>query len=118
VNELESGRYDWILLLQLDSDDDAGMMWGDVGMLYFWIKREDLKKENFDNVWMILQCVSSVFKGSQFQRNRWEPFFGRADIFMPRRTREAQYSSALLLPADFSSLSYLPTPSIGTAVIE
>jgi uncharacterized protein YwqG len=56
VKESESGRYDWRLLLQLDSDDDAGMMWGDLGMLYFWIQGEDLKKGNFDNVWMILQC--------------------------------------------------------------
>ncbi|NNG00145.1 MAG: DUF1963 domain-containing protein [Desulfobacteraceae bacterium] len=56
AKELESGRNDWILLLQLDSDDDAGMMWGDVGMLYFWIRKSDLKKNDFSNVWMILQC--------------------------------------------------------------
>ncbi len=53
---LEQGRQDWILLLQVDSDDDTGMMWGDVGMLYFWIKKKDLEQRNFDNVWMILQC--------------------------------------------------------------
>jgi uncharacterized protein YwqG len=34
AKELEAGRHDWILLLQLDTDDDAGMMWGDCGMLY------------------------------------------------------------------------------------
>jgi uncharacterized protein YwqG len=56
VKEMESGRHDWILLLQLDSDDDSGMMWGDLGMLYFWIRKEDLKNKNFNNVWMILQC--------------------------------------------------------------
>jgi uncharacterized protein YwqG len=28
----------WRLLLQLDTDDAAGMKWGDVGTLYFWIK--------------------------------------------------------------------------------
>lgn len=56
VKELESGRYDWILLLQLDSDDESGMMWGDSGTLYFWIRKEDLKNKNFSNVWMILQC--------------------------------------------------------------
>lgn len=33
--ELEKGAQDWILLLQVDSDDDAQMMWGDAGMLYF-----------------------------------------------------------------------------------
>lgn len=53
---LESGRSDWVLLLQLDSDDAAGMMWGDVGRLYFWIRKSDLVNRNFDNVWMILQC--------------------------------------------------------------
>lgn len=56
AKELEEGRKEWILLLQLDSDEDTEMMWGDVGMLYFWIRTEDLEKKNFDNVWMILQC--------------------------------------------------------------
>jgi uncharacterized protein YwqG len=54
--ELEKNRADWILLLQIDTDDDAGFMWGDVGMLYFWIKKDDLEKLNFENVWMIFQC--------------------------------------------------------------
>lgn len=54
--ELESGAADWILLFQLDTDDDTGMMWGDVGTLYFWIRRQDLVRSDFSNVWMILQC--------------------------------------------------------------
>jgi uncharacterized protein YwqG len=53
---LEKGRYDWMLLLQLDTDDDIGMMWGDAGKLFFWIKKEDLKNRDFNNCWMILQC--------------------------------------------------------------
>lgn len=56
AKQLESGRSDWLLLLQLDSDDDAGMMWGDCGMLYFWIRKSDLAAARFDNCWMILQC--------------------------------------------------------------
>lgn len=56
VKELESGRQDWMLLLELDTDDDAGMMWGDCGKLYFWIRRDDLKNKRFDKSWMILQC--------------------------------------------------------------
>ncbi|HUT57663.1 MAG TPA: YwqG family protein [Phycisphaerae bacterium] len=56
AKELEPGRREWVLLLQLDSDDDAGMMWGDCGMLYFWIRREDLNERRFANCWMILQC--------------------------------------------------------------
>jgi uncharacterized protein YwqG len=54
--EFAIGKDDWVLLLQLDSDDDCGMMWGDAGMLYFWIRKQDLENANFDNVWMILQC--------------------------------------------------------------
>ena len=53
---LRAGRSDWILLLQLDTDDDAGMMWGDCGRLYFWIKKTDLAEARFENCWMILQC--------------------------------------------------------------
>ena len=46
----------WRLLLQIDTDDDANMMWGDGGMLYYWIKEEDLIQRNFSETWMILQC--------------------------------------------------------------
>ncbi len=53
---LEKGRSDWLLLFQLDSDDAARMMWGDVGRLYFWITRQDLERRDFSKVWMILQC--------------------------------------------------------------
>lgn len=53
---LEQNKDEWILILQIDSDDDAGMMWGDLGTLYFWIKKKDLGELNFHNVWMILQC--------------------------------------------------------------
>jgi len=53
---LEPGARDWRLLAQFDSDDQAGMMWGDVGMLYYWIREADLKARNFDQAWMILQC--------------------------------------------------------------
>lgn len=53
---LETGKNDWILLLQLDTDNDAGMMWGDCGMLYFWIRKEDLANRHFEQCWMIFQC--------------------------------------------------------------
>lgn len=45
----------WHLLLQIDTDDAAQMMWGDAGLLYFWIRDEDAARRNFDAVWMILQ---------------------------------------------------------------
>jgi uncharacterized protein YwqG len=53
---LEAGRSDWMLLFQLDTDDDTGMMWGDCGMIYFWIRKQDLKEGRFDKCWLILQC--------------------------------------------------------------
>jgi uncharacterized protein YwqG len=54
--ELEAGADEWMLLLQIDSDDDAGMMWGDMGCIYFWIRKQSLKHLRFDQTWMILQC--------------------------------------------------------------
>src|SRR5262245_15239712 len=56
ARELEPGTRDWRLLLQLDTDDDASMMWGDVGTLYFWVRESEARAGNFENVWMILQC--------------------------------------------------------------
>ena len=53
---LEPGADDWILLLQLDSDENAGIMWGDCGMLYYWIRKDDLEQRRFENAWMTLQC--------------------------------------------------------------
>jgi uncharacterized protein YwqG len=53
---LEAGAADWRLLLQVDTDDEAGMMWGDCGRLYFWIREDDLRERAFENSWMILQC--------------------------------------------------------------
>lgn len=46
----------WTLLLQVDSNEDLGMMWGDCGRLYLWIAEEDLAARNFDASWLILQC--------------------------------------------------------------
>ena len=57
AGELESGADDWRLLFQLDSDEDRlGVMWGDVGRLYFWMREEDLRGRRFDAAWTILQC--------------------------------------------------------------
>jgi uncharacterized protein YwqG len=49
------GAATWRLLFQLDSDPNAGMRWGDAGMLYFWIERDALAARSFDNVWLVLQ---------------------------------------------------------------
>lgn len=53
---LETGSDDWMLLLQVDSDDGADLQWGDCGMLYVWIRRPDLAARRFDRTWMGLQC--------------------------------------------------------------
>ena len=55
AKELESGLEDWSLLFQLDCEEDANMVWGFLGVLCFTIKKEDLKNQNFDDVWFILQ---------------------------------------------------------------
>ena len=54
-----SATRDWVLLLQVDSDDGEtgpGWMWGDGGMVYFWIHREDFTASAFDKVMAIEQC--------------------------------------------------------------
>ncbi len=46
----------WNLLLQLDSKEILGMMWGDCGRLYLWITDENPAARRFDAAWLILQC--------------------------------------------------------------
>src|SRR4029453_10774211 len=47
---------DWQLILQIDSDIDVGMEWGDVGRLYLSARKQDLIARRFDRCWMIMQC--------------------------------------------------------------
>lgn len=47
---------DWLLLLQIGTDEQAGFNWGDEGQLYLWIRREDLRARRFDQVRLVLQC--------------------------------------------------------------
>ena len=54
--ELEPGAAGWMLLLQIDSEDETEMIWGDFGSIYFWIHEEDLRKRDFEKMWVILQC--------------------------------------------------------------
>jgi uncharacterized protein YwqG len=53
---LAAGARDWRLLLQIDTDDNAAMMWGDCGTIYYWVREEDLRAQDFDNCSLILQC--------------------------------------------------------------
>jgi len=52
---LTKDAIDWLLLLQIDSDEHVGMRWGNTGMLYYWLKRDDLKAQRFDETWLVLQ---------------------------------------------------------------
>jgi uncharacterized protein YwqG len=56
AKELLDGVDDWRLLAQIDSDDDAGWMWGDTGSLYYAMRAADLPDSEFDRTWLVLQC--------------------------------------------------------------
>ena len=53
---IESGAENWRLLFQMDSDDELGLMWGDTGMLYFWVEEAAARRADFSNAWLVLQC--------------------------------------------------------------
>ena len=55
-DETRTQAAQWRLLLQLDTDDSLGVMWGDSGRIYFWMREEDLRSRAFDRAWCILQC--------------------------------------------------------------
>lgn len=57
VRALEPGIADWRLVLQIDSDEPGlGWMWGDLGRLYFCLRRDDLAARRFDRSWCSEQC--------------------------------------------------------------
>jgi uncharacterized protein YwqG len=55
AKELSKGAMEWQLLLQVDSNEQAGMHWGSSGMLYYWITRTDLHAQQFGTTWLVLQ---------------------------------------------------------------
>ena len=56
--DINKAATDWILLFQMASveDDDYELMFGDLGNLYFYIRKQDLKERKFDKTWLVLQC--------------------------------------------------------------
>lgn len=56
AKDYESAKSKWKLLFQIDSDEELGIMWGDVGMLYFWVEQNKSISNDFENTWLILQC--------------------------------------------------------------
>ncbi|UYV55659.1 YwqG family protein [Priestia megaterium] len=55
-NNKNISREDLILLFQLDTDEvNTNMLWGDEGIIHFFITKEDLQERNFQDVWLSLQ---------------------------------------------------------------
>src|SRR3989440_5994493 len=55
AKELSKGAKEWQLLLQIDTDENIGMRWGDAGMIYYWMRASNLQKCDFDDSWLVLQ---------------------------------------------------------------
>ncbi len=53
--ELAKDAHEWQLLLQIDSDEHAGMRWASTGLMYYWLKKADLQTRHFDASWFVLQ---------------------------------------------------------------
>lgn len=54
---LEPNAKNWLPLLQVDSDEEGPQwIWGDCGMLYFWLTKQQLAAAKFDRPWGIMQC--------------------------------------------------------------
>lgn len=55
--ELQKSKDQWKLLFQLDTvtTKDFQLMFRDCGRIYYYIKEEDLKNRNFDDIWLVLQ---------------------------------------------------------------
>jgi hypothetical protein len=47
---------EWRVVLQIDSDDGLGVMWGDVGMLYWAARQEDIDQDHWSNAMFNFQC--------------------------------------------------------------
>lgn len=56
--EIRKAAADWVLLFQMASimDGDYELMYGDMGDLYFYIRKQDLAEGRFDRVWFAVQC--------------------------------------------------------------
>lgn len=54
--EAKEETKNWIMLLQIDSNEDMGLMFGDLGKIAYYIERDKLAKLDFSNVWCVLSC--------------------------------------------------------------
>jgi hypothetical protein len=46
----------WRLLLQVDSENNTDISWGDSGRLYFLIHKDDLRERRFEKTFVTMQC--------------------------------------------------------------
>jgi uncharacterized protein YwqG len=55
---LEPNFANWKLLLQVDScsDGEGSMDFAGGGVIYYWIKKDDLLNKDFDKAWFSMQC--------------------------------------------------------------
>lgn len=56
ADALGAGAANWRLLLQFDTDDEMDVMWGDAGVVYYWVEEHQARAGRFENAWLILQC--------------------------------------------------------------
>ena len=56
--DIQEKAKEWMLLFQMGSDPDGddALMFDGCGYIYFWIKKSDLLKRDFDHTWLILEC--------------------------------------------------------------
>jgi hypothetical protein len=66
----EAARQDWQSLFLVDSEQSADILWGDMGRIYYLIRKDDLQKRAFENIWM----------GVPLLLNRGEFGWGRAAL--------------------------------------
>ena len=55
--ELIEDMRQWRLLAQFATDRNTDMCWGDSGLIYFWIREEDLAARCFDRVYGELEST-------------------------------------------------------------
>lgn len=48
---------DYVLLFQLDSDQNINFIVGDMGTLYFYGDVDEMRDGNFENIWLTSQCA-------------------------------------------------------------
>ncbi len=56
LEKAEAAMEDWQSLFLVDSEQSADIVWGDMGRLYYLIRKEDLRKRAFEKVWMEFDC--------------------------------------------------------------